>query len=110
MVKMVEVEEVVVVMAVVCEVDIDTTDLLLAVPLHRRQEALPDIGVQEELFQVKDEGLLHEDEVIFGDAEGVVVGWTQLPLAGYIGHHTCLFHRRHLLTCQRFTEINKRKA
>lgn len=98
-----------IVMAMTCSVDPDITNLLTAAPLQRRQETLVEDGVEEELLQVEDEGLLHEDEVVVGDAEGVVVGRTQLPLAGYSGHHLHLFYRGHLLACRRCTKINHRR-
>ena len=56
-------------------------------PFHRRQEALSQIGVEEKFLQVKNERLLHEDVVVFGNAEGVVIGRLQFVFAWDFGHH-----------------------
>lgn len=55
--------------------------------------------VDDELLKTEHEGLLHEDEVVVGDAKGMVVGREELPLAGDRSDDLRLLHRRQLLTC-----------
>lgn len=55
--------------------------------------------VDEELWHGHAQRLLHQDEVVVGDGEGVVVARTHFPLARDRRHHGRLLERVQDLSC-----------